>query len=365
MLLASCRTLIAQEEFNKSYLVYTKKLHDSILQAAKADYYMGKEFNNTVTVTAVPYYQFKYNSIIPLTDSTAVQFLQVNDILGYGIIKKRDKLFGVGKKYWQGKDQYQVDFVSEGDLLGPIYRTELKLIPAAEKLSNTYFFVYFFSTESRYYTSIGFLDKGQLKFVDTSLQVFSATDFLCNRYGSVEKYIELGQKSQTAIDLYLSKIESSDSTIKKMNCINVISNDYQEWAINIPVDTAKVLYLFFKEMDSIVKLKKCQKQLLQEKILLKLKMNEENYSHNGNIQFYNKEISSTIMEVLTEDQYYLYANQRQLNQDLVIKARNFLWKIYFIDNNEKRKLQKLPPENSEEVIKRIRKDIFNIYRSKQ
>jgi len=352
------QTLLAQRDFRKTYLAYTKILTDSFFLKAKTDHYMRKEIDSSFTLVSVPYYQFTYNGKIPLNNTTGIQFLHLFDKIGYGVIKKKGKLFGYAEKYWQKKDWYQVSFIMEGEMSDPVYRTEIRLIPAAEKLSATYFFVHFLPYETMYFTSIGFLDKGQLKFIDTSYQVYTLTEFLCKRYGSVEKYIELGQNNQTASDLYSLKIASKDSIIKKANCINIIRNDYQQWAINVPTDTTKVFSLFFREMDSIVKLKKCQAQMLKEKILIKLKSTEGPTLCGKDIMFYNIEISRIISEVLTENQFSLYNKKRRLNQGLVFKANEFLWQLYFVDNNEKRALENLPPDDSEDVNKRIRKDVF-------
>ncbi len=294
---------------------------------------MGKEYDETCTIDALPYYDFDINDQTSVTDSISLTVLAFNNFSGYALIKKKNELFGYGEKSYGG---YSLDLITEFDSRELKPGTRLRLMQAVEKLSPTYFVIHFLPYD--YIPGfIEFLSENRIKILDSNKHVYTITQFLCHRYGSVQKYVELSQKEATKKMLYSTKIAATDPDTQLNNCIKILRSSYRTFSIYEPNDTAKVLTVFLTEMDSILKLNKCQQQLLYQKIMMQFSPGGRKYIPGSDgIYFYGFNIKPVITSILTEKEFALYQQGRNNYNYLYSSANDYL-RGYFMEKVRKGK----------------------------
>jgi hypothetical protein len=196
---------------------------------------------------------------------------------------------------------------------------ELTMIEFAEKYSQQPFFTNFFDDN---YNTLAFFNKGNLCVIDDNLNLYNSfEDYLSNKYGCPEKYWEMRQKEIVKCE----KLQEMNLSLAKKEA----RNDYGNWQIYFPEDTTKIVELFLNEVESIITLKKNQRSLLKKEIYVWLKQKFSLQYHS--LFILGKDVSSALMFILTEDQYFTYL--KQYSQRDYSAANDYLYKYYTTEKN--------------------------------
>jgi hypothetical protein len=294
--------LHAQVNIEKELDQYKTTIKQTILREAEKEPKVKELLTGAIQVIVVPDCNFTGTAQQLLSDSTAIKELKI-DTVNYKalIVKDQQPLVVVEKSGTRGitfmtRDEYG----AETNM--PVWVSMVK----TAGYNSSVFALDLLTEESQLMKQVAIIKNSHLKFVDDSLNVYDGIKpLLVNRYGSIEKYVDLKTINLEKKRL-LAKAGSPDIWKR------LVRNDYSKWAQRYPSDTAGILNLFIKEMETIVKLTARQKEMLQEAIMDKLSSCSK-YNGQPGIRFIDRDISPLVYSVLTQEQYAGYLRQRTLN----------------------------------------------------
>jgi hypothetical protein len=294
--------LYAQVNIDKELDRYKTTIKQTILREGQQEPKVKELLVGAIEVIVVPDCNFTGTAEQLLSDSAAFKHLKI-DTNDYRAIIVKDQQpivvvekFGVRGISFMTRDEYG------GENNMPVWVNMVK----TAGFRSTVFSLDLLTDEHQLMKQVAIIGNGHLKFVDANLKPYDGIKpLLVNRYGSVEKYVDL-----KTIDLEKTRLLAKASSPEMWK--RLVRNDYSKWSQRFPSDTAGIFDLFEKEMEAIVKLTPRQKEMLQQSITNKLSSCNK-YNGQPGIRFMDRDIAPLIFSILAQEQYNTYLHQRTLN----------------------------------------------------
>jgi|GEM_PF-2555587 len=319
----------SQSSFYIKNAILLKGIQNKVLHIVNADIAHFHEYKiNDIAVA--PYYQVTYKTDINLSDS--LSFLYPDSTIFFGLIHKNDIATGIVKRLDNSKTGFFVKLI---DSLAPQNVNDLKkirMVEYAKKYSNNLFFIKLLlrGNEEGSFSPLGFQTKNSTQFIDTNLHVYSnLSDLINNRYGSMEKYLELLSDENEISNLTKNFFSNEKKRIEY--CKEILRKDYKTATEYCAGDTEKVIRLFIVEADSLLRLNSYQRIILKSKLFSCLIKKEHCPKYQGQydgVFFYGYDISKLLKSVFTRNQYAEYFYKREMLESIAVQAGEFLNDFY-------------------------------------
>lgn len=307
----------AQSDFLTDIQAHKQVIKNLVLYKIKkeASAYGAEPSRTDIVVT--PVCRFRATSKLSLVMEPLKHFTVYADtaILAYELVFDQ-KLYGLPMtRFIQGPVLSDIN----DDKRQLSYNSQLKMVKQAMQFSQDIFFVDFWSQEAPGNYPIAYLENKTVKIVDKDLNLYSSIEeFILKIYGSVEKYIEMSIEDSI-------KKEASKNISSILYCKNMLKSDYHYWEVYRKTDTSQIVYLFIKEITSFANLTESQATLLKNKLMaLFLTPKTIKYNCPVDISLLNRDITSLVKGILTEEQYSNYKKNVSRKNTLKLLSVNKL-----------------------------------------
>jgi hypothetical protein len=293
------------------------------------------KFGKNTTVIAVP---FCYLDLQKQSNGFGYDwnYLTIDTLEAYAIFKNRNEIIGRADKLFI--PQYTIVF--EAVRFGQSLK-QMKMIEFALEYTKNPFFVYFLKDEIGFRDVIGYFNKGRVSYIDESLHRYATTqEIITSRYGCLQKYVELVDDYNKKQKLLTSLKSANLEDVK-----NIIRNDYLDWSLEFPADTAKILDLFMSEIDRISLLTSEQHLLLKNKVIKTISVKFPMPFSCLRVPFLHSELYYDLRSVLTKNQLSRYLEQRELNLWVASRAKDIIF-------GNLKKFKANPGESPKDIYKR-------------
>ncbi len=283
-----CLQSYGQGAFEKKLHVYIQDVKKWASKQSETDTTLRQAIKLNPEIIVRPYCEFRCSNSKILEASSGFDLLHIDTVVNYTLYTLNKKVYIIAWPRREGVFNYTIAKIAPNGI---------DIMEYCRQYSNEFFKLsVLIEDEDRYI--FGFIERKHTKLVDRDSVLYDGlNDYVLKTYGSLEKYAEKSEIDVERLAL-LAKMVSLD------DCKKVLRESYVCWARNNSPDTERILVLFFKEVNSLAKLKPSQLALLRKRITDKVKD-----PYNGTINLKDDDLSGHLGFVLTYEQRAEYCRQ--------------------------------------------------------